>query len=100
MKTYLPCKIFRGEFSSERVYEVLADHTEIVGVANEQYVLNERWQPAKNPSGIETHLILGYVECRVIQRNSRMSLVELPCIHPMSNGKQVEVWNEDLIERP
>jgi hypothetical protein len=88
MFRFIACKITRGGFSSERVFEIDVSGRAVVGMAHVDFVRKDDGSPIGDepPPGAT---IEGYVQCRVIKRTGDdVVLVELPSgeLVPVSEG--------------
>ena len=78
MFRFIECKIERGGFSSERVFEISLAGKKIRGLSYVDFVCKEDGEPLGDepPPG---ESIAGYVQCRVIRATTKdRVLIELP----------------------
>lgn len=84
-KTAVRCKIARGGFSAERVFEIkLADGSEHIGVCLREYCMNDGGALVGEDQPSRGETLSGRVEARVLKENGA-ALVHLP------DGEVVEV---------
>lgn len=98
MRVWIEADIRRGGFSSERYFEVKDINGQLIcGLANEQYMLNNDWQPLPEPTVDE--ITRGLVECRVIHTTGQSAIIELPAIPEAGTGGQLLVDTCKLLRR-
>lgn len=68
---FVPCKIERGGFSSERVFEIKVSHEgdSLTGTANLRYLLDEHRRPLSPDSPAPGTTIDGFVQCLLIEQS-------------------------------
>lgn len=93
---FLPCAIERGEFSSERVFEItVVDGIQRAwsGVSDVSYLRTERGEKLNGEQPVPGETIKGYVTCflRGIPKKDLSILVEVP------SGDTVYVWFKGLV---
>lgn len=99
-KRYLKCNIRPACFRSERCWHIKVGGDEIVGLCNEQYVRNAKFEPSTNPKPTVRRFPDGFVEVYVVQDKPSSAVVRLPCIPEAGCGQVVEVSKRDLYLGP
>jgi len=89
-----PCKISRGAFSSERVFEFdLQNGEQYMSVADRHYCMdyNKKTLPKETPD--ENQCIEGYIQAYELSSNGDATYITIP------DGEVVPVNAKDIIEK-
>lgn len=88
---FVPCKIERGGFSSERTFTIVRDDgEEIQGTANVEYLRGSDFGPIPDDQPPEGEVISGYVQCRIVQSigNGRV-ILSVPSEYVVTSEEQL-----------
>jgi hypothetical protein len=76
---YIPCRIERGGFSSERTFEIdLPNGMLVVGTSDVRYLRDEGKQPIDEEVPGFGESTSGFVKCRVLRHEDSSVLIEVP----------------------
>lgn len=88
---WIPCKIERGGFSSERTFEIDTPEGKLVGTAFVDHLRNKQRKPLDETMPAAGNQIEGFVKCRIIRHQDDRVLVEVP------SADVVNVPSNDLV---
>ena len=76
---FVPCRIQRGGFSSERTFEIRGGNGSSVGTADIDYLRDGNWNRLDDNEPDENLVIDGYVQCKVLRNvGDDRVLIEVP----------------------
>ena len=89
---YIPCKIERGGFSSERTFEITVACGKVIGTANVDYLRTEDREHLDEDTPGYGDKIKGFVACRKIRDEENGVLVEV------SSSDMIHVATNELLD--
>lgn len=76
---FVPCRIQRGGFSSERTFEIREGDKSSMGTADVDYLRDGSWNHLDEDEPDENVVIEGYVQCKVLRTiGDDQVLIEVP----------------------